>query len=1078
MAAFGTFNMTNPSPNLMLVTNNTWQGDFYFSATSNRFSFMASNNVAYSFGETSQPPNFSPPITGTVEAVTNGDIVVTNTPPGLYRITLDDSTMNYGVELLYTNVALVNLVPNPSYENSGTPRSRDRSHSGTWAGTLVSGGYWASDQKDATNGLTYQGSAWFWADNPPWISPAIELKIEFVGATGTIQVSSTTFTDVGNQWVKKTIRAVAPDGTKRAKLVIATSHDISQGTLRFDDAELRAIATQNQNFDSPVTWIHFNSFTNDGIHCWDDWMINTGKVTRYTNYGYSASLPYSTGSTNYVRSALLTGGVGLISFVYTHASVAPTPPTSPVSFLVQKSYDNNTWLNLGMITNILTTTYLPYQLYQNDLTSCFVRIVHKGGSTNRLLIDNITIAQPTPVRRYQDFNDWPDSANSYGEWVINTGRVSTVNAKEGNSLLLPANASVFGNTLRTPFFSYGTISFWYARGTNGDGPANFSIQSSADETNWSTIASVTNIVNTGYSEYSQFFYETNAVYLRICNLTNAVAANQNDLLIDNVLIGEPVPPTLHLSQNFDEWPTTNSYGDYTFQDWQVHRALINDTKSYYEKVCRLENTVSNHACIQSPYCPDGLGAISFRYARWNDGTPAVSNIVQVSADGTNWNEFSYTLSTTTNYALFSQYLNDTNSHYLRIYHQSGAEGQLIDEISIDSPPKLPADVSLSGGYDPDAPFTNDSVKIWVTANSLSATNYAVYQATGLTLTAYYRIGTNGAFTASGMDLTDQGTYSMTTNSIPPQNSGTTVQYYVRCDFGGLGSQSNSPDYYPAGGSNNPAWYTIPRNKPGRAWINEINYLNELDWDDDINEFIEICGPAGMNISGWTIQLLIGTNCYASYQILDDTILANEASGHGFFVLGDLQITASDMYLTNIISEIDPFNQISDGTSPSGIRLLNEVGGREQSVSYCGPIDGCERLYVEDSYSTGDPYDLQLSGTGTNYSDFVWGTNSMTPGIVNAGQSFPDTNAAVEIWTISCAATQITISACFTNATGWVPDALYITNLLVNPQTWSLITNRTVDTTNFTDAGRWWIHFAYPADPLVMSSCYFRVKAKP
>ena len=137
MAAVGTFN-TNTSPNLMLVSNYTWQGDFYFSETSNRFKFVASNNWASFFGETNQSPNFSPPVTGRVEVASGGDIIVTNTLPGFYRITLNDSNLEYRVELLYTTDSGVNLLKNPSFEIQGSsPEGPDPEEAPPWNHSIL-----------------------------------------------------------------------------------------------------------------------------------------------------------------------------------------------------------------------------------------------------------------------------------------------------------------------------------------------------------------------------------------------------------------------------------------------------------------------------------------------------------------------------------------------------------------------------------------------------------------------------------------------------------------------------------------------------------------------------------------------------------------------------------------------------------------------------------------------------------------------------------------------------------------------------------------------------------------------------
>ena len=1078
MAAVGNFNDTNTSPNLMLVSNYTWQGEFYFDAMSNRLKFAASNDF---FGEANQSPNFSQPVTGTAERA-GGDIIVTNTPPGLYRITLNDSNLEYRVELLYASG--VNMILNPSFEiqhgtrpddaenwarDGNARRSGGQSHSGSWKATIESSvSFWASQNSGATPELTYQGSAWFWTDTT-WTSSLIGLKIEFIGSGGgKVGEARTNFANVGGRWVKRTLRAVAPEGTVNVHLTVICEDPIPE-TLRFDDAELRFIATRNQDFDQ---WKYLYNFANDGAHAWDDWMISTGKVIedelRYLTA--SASLPYSAGSTNFIRSALLTEGLGSISFWYRHGATNDVP-TAPVSFIVQKSYDNNTWTTLGTVTNIWTATYLQYQSYQYDPTSCYVRIVHYGESTNRLLIDNIDIALPTAARRDQDFNNWSDWTNNScyatGNWELCIGRINSVDSLNGKAAeidYMPAG----NNFLRSPQFNgIGTISFWYRSGTNGASPVNFTLQISTNGTVWETIDTVTNVSNTNYKYHSKYLYDTRNLYARIRH-----DAGTNTLLIDNVYIAAP---QLFRYQNFDTWPTENSYGTYQFQGWTVSNGLIDSEKAYKGKVARLNFSPEIGQYIQSPYLPEGIGSVRFYYSLWNTPTNVYYDI-QLSQNGTTWTTNETIIVTSTNYTLYEKYLYETNNHYVRIYHRSGEERVLFDEISV-AELAPPADVTMyRAWHDPNPVFTNNSVKIWALA-------YPWFGATGLTLTAHYRIGTDGAFTnSSGMGLTDWYTYAMT-NPIPPQNAGTTVQYYVQCDFGGLGSISNTPKYYPEGGSTNPASYRIPRNPQGRAWINEINYVNDW-WDKstDTSEFVEIAGPAGWDLSGWIIKFYVNTTCYATYILPQGTFLSNTASGYGFFVLGDAGVANVNMLFCH--TNVYDGTQISDGDNASGVQLCNEGGGIETNVCYGGPLQGFNWIpVIDDGETTLDPIDIQLSGTGTKYTNFVWSLANMTPGAVNVDQCFGDcsnlSNAAVEIETIYCAATQITIMAAFTNAIGWVPDALYVTKLVPSPQTsdWILISPRQV-TTNIisTDAGLWSIQFAYPSDPLAQTNCYFRVKA--
>ena len=1101
MTARSQLNNWDTNANMMLVADNTWQTEFFVTTANAQLKFHADltkSGWVTDWGETNQM-SFTPPFSGIAEKNPGygKDIFISNMVPGCYRITFNDTSGVYRIDLLYTLASGVNIISNPSFEvqgsgteqaycwemnnpdshggywntgGNGTPKRHSwRSHSGNYEATIEAqwwlgrdnyGGWWR--EGPATAGATYEGSAWFWADADPnnmWTCKQVELKIEFYSSSygSALATYATNFTDIGQKWVKKTLRAEAPIDTAWARLVFASTGNGTQGALQVDDIQLRTIAVRNQDFN---TWfLH----TNDECNVLDDWIIYVGKATTNdARSGYCASIPHTASSTNYIRSTFLQDGLGSISFWYRHSHPdTNTLPTEPVSLLVQKSYDSNTWVTLDMITNILTTDYVEYHSYQYDPNPCYIRIVHHGGSTNRLLIDDISIAMPTAARRYQDFDEWTTYTNydcyEYGNWVVCTGRVTSSNdALAGYSAEL-SSTPASNNVVRSPHFSsgIGTISFWYRRGTNNTSSVDFAVQISTNGTNWETLDTVPSGTNEDYQYYSHYMYDTRDLYMQIRHVSGT-----NTLLLDKIDVAEPV---LHPSQNFDTWPKQNSYGTYQYQGWLVYSGMINSDKAYAGQVGRLKDTVSVHAYIQSPYLPDGIGTISFQFARYANGTPAVSNWVQTSKDGTNWTTIGNTTSTTVLYSAFAKYQNDTNSHYVRIYHQSGAYAQLIDEVEIGRP-SPPPDVMVEAWHEPTSPYTNNTVKIW-------ATGYAYYGATGLTFTTYYRIGTNGAFTAAGMDGSNQVTYVMT-NSIPAQGSGTMVQYYVRCDFGGLGSESNSPTYYPEGGPTNPASYRIPRSLKGQVWINEINYLNTMDFFNDTNEFVELCGPAGQDISGWRVELYISvaTNqfyYYGSYVLPDGSILPNDINGYGFYVLGDPELPAKDQVLI-YTNEID-YTQISDGDYPSGVRLLNEGGDIEQSVSYRGLIDGFSLLPAAEDYSSDpDPYSIQLTGNGSNYTDFTWATNLYTPGSLNVGQSFGTNGPEPEVLIdgIIRGSSQLTLTMTATN--GWWPEVWYTAALLPNPSSWTWISTRTITT----NAGIWTLQFAYPAG---VNNCFFRVE---
>ena len=168
------------------------------------------------------------------------------------------------------------------------------------------------------------------------------------------------------------------------------------------------------------------------------------------------------------------------------------------------------------------------------------------------------------------------------------------------------------------------------------------------------------------------------------------------------------------------------------------------------------------------------------------------------------------------------------------------------------------------------------------------------------------------------------------------------------------------------------------------FINEIHYDNA---STDANEAVEIAGPAGTDLTGWQ---LIGYNGsggapYATTATLSGAIPAT-CGGYGVMSV--------------------PMVGLQNG-SPDGIALVNASGTVVQFLSYegaftgvGGPADGVVSIDIGVSENgTGAATDsLQLTGTGTQYSDFTWQADAAaTFGSCNTGQTFgtpPDIAPAV------------------------------------------------------------------------------------
>lgn len=162
---------------------------------------------------------------------------------------------------------------------------------------------------------------------------------------------------------------------------------------------------------------------------------------------------------------------------------------------------------------------------------------------------------------------------------------------------------------------------------------------------------------------------------------------------------------------------------------------------------------------------------------------------------------------------------------------------------------------------------------------------------------------------------------------------------------------------------------------GTVFINEIHYDNT---GTDAGEAIEIAGPAGTDLAGWSIVLYNGNNGAPYDTDVLAGVLADQSGGFG----------------TSVFDY--PANGIQNG-SPDGIALVDAAGSVVQFLSYegtftavGGPADGLVStdIGIEQTSSTPAGGSLHLTGTGDRYGDFTWvADNTSTFGSPNAGQAF-------------------------------------------------------------------------------------------
>jgi len=153
-----------------------------------------------------------------------------------------------------------------------------------------------------------------------------------------------------------------------------------------------------------------------------------------------------------------------------------------------------------------------------------------------------------------------------------------------------------------------------------------------------------------------------------------------------------------------------------------------------------------------------------------------------------------------------------------------------------------------------------------------------------------------------------------------------------------------------------------------TWINEFHYDNS---GGDVGEFVEVV--SGVDASLYQIVLYNGSTG-ASYSTFNLSLATTSTdSGYTF-------------YVANIAG-------IQNG-APDGIALVDDSGTVLEFISYegtfmasNGPAAGMSSTDVGISEPGAIGESIQLSGTGSQASDFVWGgPTAESPGSINSGQS--------------------------------------------------------------------------------------------
>ena len=165
------------------------------------------------------------------------------------------------------------------------------------------------------------------------------------------------------------------------------------------------------------------------------------------------------------------------------------------------------------------------------------------------------------------------------------------------------------------------------------------------------------------------------------------------------------------------------------------------------------------------------------------------------------------------------------------------------------------------------------------------------------------------------------------------------------------------------------------------FINEIHYDNA---GGDTGEGVEIAGPSGNDLTGWSVVLYNGSNGLPYYTETLGGVIPNQQDDFGaiFFSMSGIQNGAPDG-----IALVDSESLVVQFFSYEGV--LTAVNG---------PADGLTSvdIGVSETSSTAVGGSLQLTGTGYVYEDFIWSLSlDSTNGLINTDQVIvPDTGQVV------------------------------------------------------------------------------------
>jgi len=243
--------------------------------------------------------------------------------------------------------------------------------------------------------------------------------------------------------------------------------------------------------------------------------------------------------------------------------------------------------------------------------------------------------------------------------------------------------------------------------------------------------------------------------------------------------------------------------------------------------------------------------------------------------------------------------------------------------------------------------------------------------------------TNGEtliFTVSATDLTDGDEIVLSVSNLPSgavfdvvTNLVSVTNNFVWTNAGPEGAYSVTFMAADKDGTNSQnVMITVVAPPPSVTNLTSV-WINEFVYDPpgaDSNEFIEVAGQAGVDLSGYSLVLYDGLDGQSYATSILSGVIDNEGCDYGSLSF--------------------PVANLQNG--PDGIALVKDGTTTVQLISYegvftvnNGPAQGLMPLNLNVSQSGSTTNTVQLSGAGTNLTAFSWVLSSNSEGSLNTGQ---------------------------------------------------------------------------------------------